>query len=46
MAASRLVKGILKNKNSRTGIKVGPSEEVPVETSEQAALGLLEDDPQ
>ncbi|XP_020354055.1 protein phosphatase inhibitor 2 [Oncorhynchus kisutch] len=46
MAASRLVKGILKNKNSGTGIKVGPSEEVPVETSEQAALGLLEDDPQ
>ncbi|CDQ86003.1 unnamed protein product [Oncorhynchus mykiss] len=46
MAASRLIKGILKNKNSGTGIKVGPSEEVPVETSEQAALGLLEDDPQ
>ncbi|XP_024260293.1 protein phosphatase inhibitor 2 isoform X2 [Oncorhynchus tshawytscha] len=46
MAASRLVKGILKNKNSGTGIKVGPSEEVPVETSEQAARGLLEDDPQ
>ncbi|XP_064790725.1 protein phosphatase inhibitor 2-like [Oncorhynchus masou masou] len=46
MAASRLIKGILKNKKSGTGIKVGPSEEVPVETSEQAALGLLEDDPQ
>ncbi|XP_071200657.1 protein phosphatase inhibitor 2-like isoform X2 [Salvelinus alpinus] len=46
MAASRPIKGILKNKNSGTGIKVGPAEEVPVETPEQAALGLLEDDPQ
>ncbi|XP_055718215.1 protein phosphatase inhibitor 2-like [Salvelinus fontinalis] len=46
MAASRPIKGILKNKNNGTGIKVGPAEEVPVETPEQAALGLLEDDPQ
>uniref|UniRef100_A0A4W5NG97 Protein phosphatase 1, regulatory (inhibitor) subunit 2 n=1 Tax=Hucho hucho TaxID=62062 RepID=A0A4W5NG97_9TELE len=46
MADSRLIKGILKNKNSGTGIKVGPAEEVPVEAPEQATLGLLEDDPQ
>ncbi|XP_014071248.1 protein phosphatase inhibitor 2 [Salmo salar] len=46
MAASRPIKGILKNKNSGTGIKVGPAEEIPVETPEQVALGLLEDDPQ
>ncbi|XP_041695939.1 protein phosphatase inhibitor 2 [Coregonus clupeaformis] len=45
MAAPRQIKGILKNKNSGTG-KVGPAEEVPVETPEQAALGFLEDDPQ
>ncbi|CAB1314315.1 unnamed protein product [Coregonus sp. 'balchen'] len=44
MAAPRPIKGILKNKNSGTGIKVGPAEEVPVETPEQVEPGLLEDD--
>ncbi|KAK6320656.1 hypothetical protein J4Q44_G00097630 [Coregonus suidteri] len=46
MAAPRPIKGILKNKNSGTGIKVGPAEEVPVETPEQVEPGLLEDDQQ
>lgn len=46
MAAPRPIKGILKNKNSGTGIKVGPAEEVPVETPEQVDPGLLEDDQQ
>uniref|UniRef100_A0A673YU07 Arf-GAP with coiled-coil, ANK repeat and PH domain-containing protein n=1 Tax=Salmo trutta TaxID=8032 RepID=A0A673YU07_SALTR len=46
MAAPRPIKGILKNKNSGTGIKVGPAEEVPVETPEQVDPRLLEDDQQ
>ncbi|XP_028977529.1 protein phosphatase inhibitor 2 isoform X1 [Esox lucius] len=46
MAAPRPIKGILKNKNSGTGIKVGPAEEVPIETPEQVEPGLLEDDQQ
>ncbi|XP_064865618.1 protein phosphatase inhibitor 2 isoform X1 [Oncorhynchus nerka] len=46
MAAPRPIKGILKNKNSGSGIKVGPAEEVPVETPEQGDPGLLEDDQQ
>ncbi|KAL1023343.1 hypothetical protein UPYG_G00039500 [Umbra pygmaea] len=46
MAAPRPIKGILKNKNSGTGVKVGPAEELPVETPEQVEPGLLEDDQQ
>ncbi|KAJ7993472.1 hypothetical protein DPEC_G00272780 [Dallia pectoralis] len=46
MAAPRQIKGILKNKNSGAGIKVGPAEEVPVEAPEPVDPGLLEDDQQ
>nr|XP_019936890.1 PREDICTED: protein phosphatase inhibitor 2 [Paralichthys olivaceus] len=44
MAAPRPIKGILKNKNSGTGVKCLP-DEVPPEDPEQAP-GLSEDDPQ
>ncbi|XP_019936890.2 protein phosphatase inhibitor 2 [Paralichthys olivaceus] len=44
MAAPRPIKGILKNKNSGTGVKSLP-DEVPPEDPEQAP-GLSEDDPQ